>query len=101
MRHLLDADLASNSHGWQWTAGTGTDASPYYRVFNPTSQSERFDPDGRYIRHWVPELGDVPDRAIHAPGDVRPDAYPAPMVDHAAERAEALARYKSVTSSSR
>ncbi|MGD9995645.1 MAG: deoxyribodipyrimidine photo-lyase [Ilumatobacteraceae bacterium] len=98
MQRLLDGDLASNNHGWQWTAGTGTDASPFYRVFNPTTQSERFDPQGLYIRRWVPELADVPDRVIHSPGSARPDGYPAPMVDHAAERAEALARYQHGTS---
>ncbi|MBI5089834.1 MAG: deoxyribodipyrimidine photo-lyase [Actinobacteria bacterium] len=101
MLHLLDGDLASNNHSWQWTAGTGTDASPYYRIFNTTAQSERFDPDGSYIRRWVPELADLPDRVIHAPSGAKPEAYPAPMVDHAAERIDALARYKSVTSSSR
>ena len=84
MRHLVDGDIASNNHGWQWTAGTGTDAAPYFRVFNPDMQAEKFDPDGAYRREWVPELGD----AI---------GYPAPMVDHATERVEALARYKRVT----
>jgi deoxyribodipyrimidine photo-lyase len=83
MAHLVDGDLASNSHGWQWAAGTGTDAAPYFRVFNPTSQQARYDPDGAYVARWLPELGT--------------DDYPAPMVDHAAERLEALARYKSLT----
>ena len=101
MQHLVDGDLASNSHGWQWTAGTGTDAAPYFRIFNPTTQSEKFDPDGDYIRAWVPELAAVATAQIHAPGSARPDGYPVPMVDHGAERQEALARYKSVTSSSR
>ena len=97
MRHLVDGDLASNNHGWQWAAGTGTDAAPYFRVFNPTSQSERFDPQGAYVRHWVPELVDVADNAVHAPdGLLRPAGYPAPIVDHAAERDEALRRYKSL-----
>jgi deoxyribodipyrimidine photo-lyase len=82
MDHLLDGDLASNSHGWQWTAGTGTDAAPYFRVFNPSAQQERYDPDGSYVARWVPELGT--------------GAYPDPMVDHAAERAAALARYEPV-----
>ncbi len=89
MRHLVDGDLASNQHGWQWTAGTGTDAAPYFRVFNPTSQSERFDPTGAYIRAWVPELAHVGDRDIHAPAS--------PMVDHGVERAEALKRYREAT----
>ena len=60
LQHLVDGDLASNNHGWQWVAGTGTDASPYYRVFNPTRQGKQFDPDGDYVRRWVPELRDVP-----------------------------------------
>jgi deoxyribodipyrimidine photo-lyase len=86
LRHLVDGDLASNNHGWQWSAGTGTDAAPYFRVFNPTAQQERYDPDGTYVRRWIPELGT--------------DAYPAPMVDHASERAEALARYRAVSGAS-
>ena len=101
MRHLIDGDLASNAHGWQWTAGTGTDAAPYFRVFNPTSQSERFDPDGGYIRRWVPELTSVAGSLVHAPGLLRPDSYPAPIVDHAIERDEALRRYRAVTGATR
>ena len=97
LQHLVDGDLASNSHGWQWTAGTGTDAAPYFRVFNPTGQGERFDPDGDYVRRWVPELRGVAGSTAHAPGLRRPESYPAPMVDHAAERAEALLRYRVVT----
>ena len=90
MEHLVDGDLASNQHGWQWVAGTGTDAAPYFRVFNPVTQGERFDPDGTYVRRWVPELAGVPDR-VRAPtrGTTRPGrppGYPAPMVDHAEER---------------
>lgn len=96
MRHLVDGDLASNQHGWQWVAGTGTDAAPYFRIFNPTSQSERFDPTGDYIRRWIPELADQRGSAVHAPGLLRPDTYPAPMVDHAVERDEALHRYRSL-----
>ncbi len=97
MRHLVDGDLASNNHGWQWAAGTGTDAAPYFRVFNPTTQSERFDPQGEYVRRWVPELADVVGSAVHAPeGLWRPASYPAPIVDHASERDEALRRYKSL-----
>ncbi len=97
LHHLVDGDLASNNHGWQWVAGTGTDASPYYRVFNPTTQSQKFDPDGDYIRRWVPELARVPARFIHDPThDPRgaPAPYPPPIVDHAVARAEALARYE-------
>ena len=101
MRHLADGDLASNNHGWQWCAGTGTDAAPYFRVFNPTAQGRRFDPDGDYVRQWVPELAGIAGAAVHEPGLLRPEAYPAPMIDHALERAEALARYRSVTAGSR
>ena len=92
MERLADGDLASNQHGWQWVAGTGTDAAPYFRVFNPTTQGRKFDPDGDYVRRWVPELADLPANRIHEPQDV--PGYPAPIVDHAAERAEALARYE-------
>jgi len=101
MRHLVDGDLASNSHGWQWTAGTGTDAAPYFRVFNPTTQALRFDPDGEYVHRWVPELAGVRGGAVHEMGLLRPSAYPAPMVDHASERNEALARYRHATAGSR
>jgi deoxyribodipyrimidine photo-lyase len=100
MQHLLDGDIASNNHGWQWAAGTGTDAAPYFRVFNPLSQSERFDPSGAYIRQYVPELAEVPDREIHAPWMSKrglPLGYVGPMVDHAVEREEALRRYAVVT----
>ncbi|MGE0218580.1 cryptochrome/photolyase family protein [Mycolicibacterium sp.] len=88
---LVDGDMANNQHGWQWAAGCGTDAAPYFRVFNPTTQGAKFDPTGAYIRRWVPELRDVPD--VHELGADRPDGYPAPIVDHAQERAEALRRY--------
>lgn len=89
---LIDGDLASNNHGWQWVAGTGTDAAPYFRVFNPTTQGEKFDPRGDYVRRWVPELRHVPGKAVHQPQD-RGD-YPDPIVDHKAEREEALRRYE-------
>jgi deoxyribodipyrimidine photo-lyase len=100
MRHLVDGDIASNNHGWQWTAGTGTDAAPYFRVFNPFGQSEKFDPDGTYLRTWIPEIADLDNAHIHAPwtlGLHAPAHYPAPIVDHAVEREEALARYKQVS----
>jgi deoxyribodipyrimidine photo-lyase len=84
MEHLVDGDLASNQHGWQWTAGTGTDPSPYFRVFNPVTQGRAFDPSGAYIRQWVPELRDASDP--HQPVD--------PIVDHATERLESLDRYQ-------
>jgi deoxyribodipyrimidine photo-lyase len=80
--HLADGDLASNNHGWQWVAGSGTDAAPYFRIFNPTAQLERFDPDRAYVQQWIPELG-----TSH---------YPGPIVDHAAERDEALRRFASI-----
>ncbi|GAA3177158.1 deoxyribodipyrimidine photo-lyase [Blastococcus jejuensis] len=97
LHHLVDGDLASNNHGWQWVAGTGTDASPYYRVFNPVTQGKKFDPDGTYVKRWVPELRDVDARYVHepwtAPGGV-PEGYPEPIVDHAHERQVALDRYQ-------
>ncbi len=99
MRHLVDGDLASNQHGWQWTAGTGTDAAPYYRIFNPVTQGRKFDPDGSYIRRFVPELQALPAAEIHEPWKRRdgvPDGYPEPIVDHARERAESLARYQAL-----
>ncbi|ANY06247.1 cryptochrome/photolyase family protein [Pseudonocardia sp. HH130630-07] len=99
MQLLVDGDLASNQHGWQWTAGSGTDASPYFRVFNPITQGERFDPDGDYVRRWVPELAEVSGKAVHQPwklADGIPEGYPEPMVEHKAERQEALARYDAV-----
>jgi deoxyribodipyrimidine photo-lyase len=101
---LVDADLANNTLGWQWTAGCGADASPYYRVFNPVLQAEKFDPERRYIRRWVPELAGLPDKWIHcpwsAPGSVLEAAgvtlgatYPAPIVDPRDSRDEALRRF--------
>lgn len=97
--HLVDGDLASNNHGWQWVAGTGTDASPYFRVFNPVTQGKRFDPDGEYVRQWVPELRHLNGKAAHEPWKVLDgytEGYPEPVVDHAAERREALAAYEAV-----
>jgi deoxyribodipyrimidine photo-lyase len=94
LRHLVDADLASNNHGWQWTAGSGTDAAPYFRIFNPTAQGKRFDPEGEYVRRWVPELRGLAGSSVHEPGPTT--GYPEPMVDHRAERAEALRRYEAI-----
>jgi deoxyribodipyrimidine photo-lyase len=94
-QHLIDYDIASNSHGWQWTAGCGTDASPYYRVFNPIEQGKRFDADGDYIRKYVPELAHLSASEIHEPWlylDGYSNGYPERIVDHAAERIESLAR---------
>ncbi|MGI5127144.1 cryptochrome/photolyase family protein [Pseudonocardia sp. CA-107938] len=99
MQLLVDGDLASNQHGWQWTAGSGTDPAPYFRVFNPVAQGERFDPDGEYVRRYVPELRGVPGRQVHQPWNLDggiPDGYPEPMVDHREERLAALARYEQV-----
>ncbi|MDR7086032.1 deoxyribodipyrimidine photo-lyase [Aeromicrobium panaciterrae] len=96
MDQLVDGDLASNQHGWQWVAGSGTDASPYFRVFNPTTQGKKFDPDGEYVRRWVPELADVPAKNVHTPWELDPPpaGYPAPIVDHSEERIESLRRYE-------
>jgi deoxyribodipyrimidine photo-lyase len=89
---LLDYDLASNNGNWQWAASTGCDAQPYFRIFNPVAQSQRFDSDGDYIRRFVPELRGLDAGSIHAPG--AGSGYPAPIVDHAASRAAALAMFK-------
>ena len=94
---LVDGDMASNQHGWQWAAGCGTDAAPYFRVFNPDTQGKKFDPDGDYVRRWVPELAHLPGAAAHEPwrhDDGYAHGYPERIVDHAAERREALARYQ-------
>ncbi|MBB71273.1 MAG: deoxyribodipyrimidine photolyase [Legionellales bacterium] len=104
---LVDADLANNVAGWQWVAGSGADASPYFRIFNPTTQGEKFDPDGDYVRQWVPELADLPNKFIHNPSAapkaildeanvILGETYPWPMVDHKEARETALARYKDV-----
>jgi deoxyribodipyrimidine photo-lyase len=104
-RRLLDGDVPQNVGNWQWTAGTGADAAPYFRIFNPVTQSKRFDPDGEYIRRWVPELAGVPARWIHAPWEAPPlelaaagvivgDTYPAPIVDHATARQRTLDAYQ-------
>ena len=95
-RHLLiDAEPSQNAGNWQWVAGTGTDASPYFRIFNPITQSEKFDKAGDYIRTWVPELRELDAKAIHWPGDAAPSTYPEPIVDHAFARDRTLAAYKS------
>jgi deoxyribodipyrimidine photo-lyase len=101
---LIDADLASNNGGWQWTAGTGTDASPWFRIFNPVTQSRKFDPEGVYIRKYLPELRRVPAAAVHEPwtmtrsqqeaaGCIIGRDYPEPVVDHQRERQVTLAMY--------
>lgn len=95
-RMLVDGEPASNNGGWQWAASTGTDAQPFFRIFNPVSQGLRHDPEGAYVRRWVPELRDLDDRFIHAPWEapVAPSDYPAPIVDHGARRIAALERYR-------
>jgi len=101
MRWLADGDLASNQHGWQWAAGCGTDASPYFRIFNPTLQGKRFDPHGDYVRRYVPELRQVDEKSIHEPWPLPggpPNGYPAPIVDHGHERRESLRRLKMLRS---
>jgi deoxyribodipyrimidine photo-lyase len=98
-QHLVDYDVASNAHGWQWTAGTGTDASPYYRVFNPIEQGRRFDENGDYIRKYVPELAHLSAAEIHEPWlflDGYSHGYPERIVDHAVERIESLERLKEI-----
>jgi len=105
MQHLLDGDPAANNGGWQWTAGTGTDAAPYFRIFNPTLQGKKHDPEGAYVRRWVPELRRVPDRYVHEPvkmplpvqrevGCIVGQDYPAPVLDHAWARERTLAAYR-------
>ena len=105
---LLDFDLSANNGGWQWSSSTGCDAQPWFRIFNPVTQSERFDPKGKFIRRYVPELADVPDKYIHAPWAMSAEIqancgvligrdYPAPMVDHAEARQRTLARFKAVS----
>ncbi len=105
MRTLIDGDPAANNGGWQWTAGTGTDAAPYFRIFNPILQGKKFDPEGEYVRRWVPELKNVPDKHIHTSWEMSAEEqraagltigkeYPAPIVDHAAARERTLAAYK-------
>lgn len=108
MHLLIDGDPAANNGGWQWAAGTGTDAQPYFRIFNPVSQGQKFDPDGAYVRRYVPELASVPTRYIHEPHKMPPAEqvragvqigrdYPAPVVDHATQRLRALELYRSAT----
>lgn len=105
---LLDADLANNAAGWQWVAGSGADAAPYFRIFNPITQGRKFDPDGAYVREWCPELSELDNRVIHAPfeasetelraaGVMLGETYPLPIVDHATARNLALEGYREMT----
>ena len=105
MRNLVDGDFASNNGGWQWSASVGTDAAPYFRIFNPVSQSERYDPRGSFIRTFVPELAKLDDKAIHLPQERAPAAlegtgYPEPIVNLRQSRQEAIDRFKSIHSTS-
>jgi len=104
---LVDADSGSNPANWQWVAGCGADAAPYFRVFNPTLQGEKFDPDGTYVRRWVPELNELPAKLIHQPWQATPielasagvtlgKTYPQPIIDHAKGRERALAAYAKI-----
>jgi deoxyribodipyrimidine photo-lyase len=108
---LVDADLANNTQGWQWSAGCGADAAPYFRIFNPVRQGERFDPDGRYVRRWCPELAPLPDKHLQQPwqasaaelracGVPLGTDYPLPVIDLKASRAEALAAYDQIKADS-
>ena len=98
---LVDADLASNTLNWQWSAGSGADAAPYFRIFNPVLQGEKFDPKGDYVRRWVPELSKVPDKYIHkpwaAPAELRGVEYAEPIVEHSAARKRALEAFRSIS----
>jgi deoxyribodipyrimidine photo-lyase len=105
---LVDADLASNTLGWQWAGGCGADAAPYFRIFNPVTQGEKFDPEGTYVRRWVPELARVPTECLHAPWDASPlalasagvtlgEEYPRPIVDHVRAREDALAALAAIS----
>lgn len=94
MSQLIDGEFAANNGGWQWSASTGTDAAPYFRIFNPTTQGQRFDPNGDYIRHFVPELAHLDKRHIHCPPAT--DAYPPPIVEHSIARQKTLAMFKAL-----
>ncbi|MBN9690859.1 MAG: deoxyribodipyrimidine photo-lyase [Verrucomicrobia bacterium] len=100
MRQLVDGDLAANNGGWQWSAGTGTDAAPYFRIFNPVTQGEKFDPSGEFIRQWVPELSQLDSKQLHRLADnpllLSRTGYPPPLIDHARQREKCLAMFKAV-----
>jgi deoxyribodipyrimidine photo-lyase len=102
MRHLIDGDLAANNGGWQWSSSTGTDSAPYFRIFNPLSQSEKFDAEGLFIKHWLPQLSGLDKKAVHNPshlgGLFGVAGYPAPIVDLSSSRARALAAFKNLPS---
>jgi deoxyribodipyrimidine photo-lyase len=100
MQRLLDGDLAANNGGWQWSAGTGTDAAPYFRIFNPTSQALRFDPDGAFVRRWVPELRGFSGKSVHEPWNDpllhRASGYPHRIVRHEEQRGKCLAMFQAL-----
>ena len=102
MQHLIDGDLAANNGGWQWSSSTGTDSVPYFRIFNPLSQSERFDPEGRFIKHWLPELANLNKKHVHNPASIGglfgAANYPAPIVDLSQSRERALSAFKNLPS---
>lgn len=98
MHMLVDGDFAANNGGWQWSASTGTDAVPYFRLFNPNTQAQRFDPQGEFIRRWVPELANAPDKALFNPAKHPVDGYPQPIVDHKAARERALQTFRAAQS---
>ncbi|MFZ5756599.1 MAG: cryptochrome/photolyase family protein [Pseudomonadota bacterium] len=109
-RHLVDWDFAANNGGWQWSASTGTDAAPYFRLFNPVRQGERFDPEGRFVRHWLPALRDVPDRCVHAPwlaGSGRSGQlfaapeFPEPVIAHERAKARVMAAFRAASGQGR
>jgi deoxyribodipyrimidine photo-lyase len=102
MSHLMDGDLAANNGGWQWSASTGTDAAPYFRIFNPVRQSQRFDPDGQFIRHYCPELADFDNKSIHEPYLRHPlvaqmTGYPRPIIDLQKNKLKVLTAFKSLS----
>jgi deoxyribodipyrimidine photo-lyase len=100
MQQLVDGDMAANNGGWQWSAGTGTDAAPYFRIFNPVSQGEKFDAAGKFVRRWLPELKDFSDDLIHQPWEnpllLSKSKYLQRIVLHEEQRAKCLAMFKAV-----
>ena len=102
MRHLIDGDLAANNGGWQWSSSTGTDSAPYFRIFNPLSQSEKFDAEGVFIKHWLPELNELNKKEVHNPANMGGlfgvTDYPSPIVNLSASRERALAAFKNLPS---
>ncbi|MFP5383763.1 MAG: FAD-binding domain-containing protein, partial [Gammaproteobacteria bacterium] len=103
-RHLVDWDFAANNGGWQWSASTGTDAAPYFRLFSPVRQGERFDAEGDFVRHWLPALRDLPVKHVHAPqraGLFAAPGYPPPIIDHAQAKARVLAAFSAAATENR